>query len=78
MNELRTKVICEYYGMENSDFCKEKFKKRERKKYMGKIKGWCEKRKMGVKIRIKKKKKREQKGVGEDITNTDKFRTNGK
>ena len=26
---------------------------------MGKIKGWCEKRKMGVKIRIRKGKKRE-------------------
>ena len=59
-------------------FVKKILRRDNQKKYMGKIKGWCEKRKMGVKIRIKKKKKREQKGVGEDITNTDKFRTNGK
>ena len=37
---------------------------------------------MGVKIWIKKRKKREpnlnEKGVGEDITNIDNIRTNGK
>ena len=48
---------------------------------MGKIKGWCEKRKMGAKISIKEEEERNERGwriYQEDTTNTDKFRTNGK
>ena len=38
MNESRTKVICEYYGMENLDLCLEKLRRdNQTKKYMGKI-----------------------------------------
>ena len=36
MNESRTKVICEYYGVENLDFCKQKLRSDNQKKIYGK------------------------------------------
>ena len=37
MNESRTKVICEYYGMENLDLCLEKLRRdNQTKKIYGK------------------------------------------
>ena len=64
MNESRTKVICEYYGMENLDFCKEKFKKRERKKIYGKNKRLVWEKKNGGENKDKKKEEERTKGGG--------------
>ena len=50
MNESRTKVICEYYGMENLDFCKEKLRRDNQKKNIWeKYKAGVRKEKWGLK-----------------------------